>query len=343
MSKRITIMDVAREAGVSKVTVSYVLNGRGSQARISTTTSERVMDAAKSLGYRPNAIARMLVTRRTDTLAVLLQSGAYFSAWSGFTSELMRGISEACYAEGYDLMLHTKQIRDTDTEADALADGRVDGALVLRDSGDPTVLRLIERGLPCVQFFTHSKGGDIPSVDCENVCGGYLATEHLLSLGHRRIAMVRGSAGSVSSNDRLVGYRNALAEYGVEVVPEWIVEIANPQDDLGAITALFCPALRPTALVVWSDDVAISLMRLLRDHRIAVPDAVSIVGFDSLAAAETAVPALTSVRQPVRQMAAEATSMLIGLAQGRPVSPRQLLFTPTLDIRASTAPPAPPL
>lgn len=339
MSRRVTIQDVAREAGVSKVTVSYVLNGRGMEARISPSTSTRILDTAKQMGYRPNALARMLVTRRTETLAVVLQSGAYFSAWSGFTSEVMRGISEACFAEGYDLMLHTKQVHAGEDEADALADGRVDGALVLRDADDPTLARLVERGLPCVQFFTHTNELCVPYVDCENVVGSELATEHLIDLGHTRIGMIHGSLMSVSSRDRVEGFGKALDRHGIPVRQDWVLQGPDIKEFPHQVVKAFIDEDRPTALVVWSDDVAITVMKGLREIGLRIPEDVSIVGFDSLAAAESAVPPLTSIRQPVGQMAAEATRMLIALAKGESLDRQNVLFEPILDVRASTSSP----
>jgi LacI family transcriptional regulator len=338
MSRRITIEDVARHAGVGKVTVSYVLNGRSKAARISEETRLRVMAVANELQYRPNAIARMLATRRTDTLAVVFQSGSYFTAWSGFTSEVMRGISEASVAEGCDLMLHTKQVGDATDEAHALSDGRVDGALVLRDENDPTLVSLVGINFPFVQFFTHSAEVDVPWVDCDNVLGGALATEHLIALGHRRIAMVCGSAGSVSSNLRIAGYLSALKTAGISVPPEWILSHADPTDSHEDVVALCTSSERPTALFVWSDDVAVPLMTALREAGLRVPEDVSIVGFDSSVRAENAAPPLTSVRQPVREMAASATHLLVSIVRKREVESRQILFKPTLDVRASTAP-----
>ena len=338
MSRRITIDDVARQAGVSKVTVSYVLNGRSAVARISTATQERVQQVATSLGYRPNALARSLSTQRTDTLAVVLQSGSYFSAWSAFTSEVMRGVSEACFECGFDLMLHTKGVSSAEDEAANLSDGRVDGVLVLRDEDDVTLLRLVERKVPCVQFFTHSEDLNVPSVDLDNEAGGRLATEHLLSLGHREIAMICGSSHSVSSTERVLGFQKALQGAGINPQPQWIVPATSNEADMGPIVEMLSGDSAPTAAFVWSDDIALMLMRDLRAHGVQIPDDLSIVGFDSLPAAETAVPALTSVRQPVRTMAAEATRMLVHKVRGEPIATPKVLFTPILDIRASTAP-----
>src|ERR1700722_20319193 len=127
MGVRPTIMDVARLAGVSKVTVSYVLNGQSDSARISAGTSQRVLDAARELGYSPNAIARMMVKKAGSTLAVVFQQAQYFTIWSSFTNEVMLGICQASVAQGYDLMLHTGSLSTERSEADSLADGRTDG------------------------------------------------------------------------------------------------------------------------------------------------------------------------------------------------------------------------
>ena len=336
MNRRITIEDVARNAGVSKVTVSYVLNGQSSKMGISPLTAERIRTVASSLGYRANAIAKSLSTRRTDTLAVLFQSGAYFSYWSGFTSEVMRGVSEACYQEGFDVMLHTKPAANPVDEAAALDDGRVDGALILRDEDDATFLHLVERRLPCVQFFTHSDQLDIPSVDCNNFLGGKLATEHLIAQGHTRIAMFSGGQRSVSSKERVAGYRQSLSDASLIWNPDHLYFVTDRDKDLDTILRLLNSDDAPTALFVWSDDTALTLIRDLRREGIRVPEDLSVVGYDSLAAAEMAEPPLTSVRQPVREMASEATRMLIQLVRGTTIPIRQVILDPVLDIRSST-------
>lgn len=337
MSRRITIDDVARHAGVSRVTVSYVLNGRSTEARISAATQEKVHQVATSLGYRPNALARSLSTQRTDTLAVVFQSGSYFSAWSGFTSEVMRGVSEVCFEAGFDLMLHVKAVASAEDEAANLSDGRADGVLILRDEDDETLTRLSRR-MPCVQFFTHSEGLDVPSVDLDNEVGGALATQHLLSLGHRDIAMICGSSHSVSSTARVQGYQRALGEAGIEARPDRIIPATSHETDMAPILEVLSGSGAPTAVFVWSDDIALVLMRDLRRAGIRVPEDLSVVGFDSLPGAETAVPALTSVHQPVRTMAAEAARMLIRRIRGQAIENPRVFFKPNLDIRASTAP-----
>lgn len=338
MSRKVTINDVAHQAGVSKVTVSYVLNGRSAEARISASTQAKVISTAKELGFRANAIARSLSRRRTDMIGVVFQSGSYFSAWSSFTSEVMRGVSEKCFELGYDVMLHTKGVSSEAEEAFTLADGRVDGVLILRDENDETLKTLAQSQLPVVQFFTHCKDLSVPSVDLDNRLGGRLATEHLLSEGHRRIALVCGSPHSVSSIERVAGYKQALRDFGIEPREDWIISQTDYNTDSRRILEVIKAPDAPTGLFVWSDDIAFNIMRDLRNAGVNIPQDLSVVGFDSLPNAAHSVPALTSVRQPVRTMAAKATEMLIHRIQGHILEEPQVFFSPTLDVRASTTP-----
>lgn len=340
--KRTTIEDVARLAGVGKVTVSYVLNGRSTQARISPQTQEKVLAAVQELNYKPNAVARMLATKRTNAIAVVFQHGDYFSTWSNFTSQVMRGVSSAAVSLGYDLMLHTKVVTPED-EADVLCDGRVDGALVLRDDGDPIFSGLQDHKLPCVQFFSRSEGVRAAYVDSDNYAGGRMATRHLIDLGHRKIGMVRGSLRSTSSNDRFNGYRDALEGNGIGVGPERVISIPSPNSDLEPFRMLMRAIDRPTALFVWSDEVAFACMEVIWELGLSIPDEVSIVGFDSLEECNSRIPPLTSVRQPVFEMASEATRLLISLITGQVPDRSQVLYPLSLDIRSSTCPFVAPL
>ena len=336
--RRTTIQDVANLAGVGKVTVSYVLNGQSKTARISDETAEKVLQAARDLNYRPNAVARMLATKETKTLAIVFQYGAYFSTWSSFTNEVMRGVCAATVELGYDLMLHTKHVGNPHTEADALADGRVDGVLILRDQDDATLKELLDRKFPVVQFFTRSDDSRAAWVDADNYYGGQLATRHLLELGHRRIAMIRGGAGSVSSNDRFNGYRDAMESAGVKVPANYGFAIENLETDRLKVAELMARKDRPTAIFCWSDDSAFSAMESCRALGYRIPEDVSFVGFDSLDACNRSVPPLTSIRQPIRDMAFEATQLLVQLVKGETPTRRQFLYPLTIDVRGSTAP-----
>jgi len=336
--RRTTIQDVANLAGVGKVTVSYVLNGQSKSARISNETAEKVLQAARDLNYRPNAVARMLATKETKTLAIVFQYGAYFSTWSNFTNEVMRGVCAATVELGYDLMLHTKHVGNPHTEADALADGRVDGVLILRDQDDPTLKDLLDRNFPVVQFFTRSDDARAAWVDADNYYGGQLATRHLLELGHRRIAMIRGGSGSVASNDRYNGYRDAMEGAGFVADDDYGFPIQNAEEDRERIAQLMARPDRPTAFFCWSDDTALAAIDSLRNLGYRVPEDVSVVGFDSLDVCLRSVPPLTSIRQPIREMAFDATRLLIQLIRGEPLIRKQFLYPLSIDVRGSTAP-----
>jgi LacI family transcriptional regulator len=338
--RRTTIRDVAERAGVGKVTVSYVLNGRSRSARISKETEAKVLAAAKELAYRPNAVARMLATQRTSILAVVFQYATLFAADSGFINQVMRGACFAAVEEGFDLMLHTKTVLSSDAEADVLTDGRVDGVLILRDPDDPTLANLIARDFPTVQFFTKSNHPNAAWVDADNTAGGRLAAEHLLSLGHRKFAMVAGPPGSAAANDRLNGFRGRLAESGLLLSDDHVVRVGNPLE-VDALQSLFQREDRPTAIFAWADDVAIASMDLLASMGLRCPQDFSIVGFDSLDICNRCRPGLTSVAQPISEMAATAVRLLSQLVKGKTPVTRQVLFPLRLDVRGSTAPVAP--
>ncbi len=337
MLKRTTIQDVAKLAGVGKVTVSYVLNGRSKETRISEETEKKVLQAAEVLRYRPNALARMLATQQTHSLAVVFQSGNYFSTWSNFTSEVMRGVCAAAVNQGFDLMLHTKHVGSAEMEADTLSDGRVDGALVLRDQDDPTVKALISRNFPTVQFFTRSDDKNTAWVDADNYNGGRIVARHFLELGHRRFGMVMGGPGSVSANDRFSGFRDALGAAGHALPAEHCLRGSNLGNNPKALLEMVSRPAGPTALFVWSDDDAYLVLEVLRNHGIRVPEDVSVIGFDSLAPSQRTVPPLTSIRQPVHEMAFNATRLLVNLIRKESPAKRQFLFPLSLDVRGSTA------
>lgn len=338
--KRPTMRDVADLAGVGQVTVSYVINGRSREARISPETETRVLEAAKELNYRPNAAARMLVTRRTNIIAVVLQRGSYFRSWSGFTAEVMRGLSTAAVEQNVDLMLHTREVEPTEEPA-VLMDGRVDGALVLRDAGDPLSFELKQAGFPVVRFFSRDEGQDLPFVDADNVGGGRLATQHLIDLGHKRIGMIKGTDGSSSSNQRYQGYIKALVGAGIPVSSDYVLEIPSPESDCESLKRLLRGVDRPTAIFAWSDEVAFKVIEVAKDIGLAVPEQLSVIGFDSLPLCDKANPPLTSVRQPIPDIAAEAARLLIRLVNGEAPPDTQVLYPLAIDLRASTSPPCP--
>lgn len=335
MRKRFTIEDVAKLAGVGKVTVSYVLNGRAAEARISRDTCERVFSAAKELDYRPSAIARSLASKRAAAITLVFQHGEYFSTGSSFINEVLRGVCEASVQADVNLILHTRSFSNAVEEAHALMDGRTDGALILRDDEDPLVSELSSRGFPLVLFFTRHSDPKIDFIDADNFTGGRLATQHLIDLGHKRIAMATGPSGSIAAKDRLAGYLSAMVSAGIEPQAEWRRAIPIP-DAVDGSFATWIDQIDATALVCWSDDVAFACMTTLKNAGLTIPNDLSVVGFDSSEACERFSPRLTSIRQPVYEMGFAAAKRLIAKTrQSEPVGDPSI-YPLSLDIRHST-------
>jgi LacI family transcriptional regulator len=340
----VTLSDIAERTGVSKVTVSYVLNERPTNVRISDQTRRRILDTAQEMGYSPNALARNLARRCTDTIALVMQSPHVFRGGSGFLNEMMHGVVNRANDLAYDLMLHTKGQPDTMAEALALTDGRTDGSLLLRDRDDPLASALVTRGHPCVSIFSCPDTPNTWFVDTDNVLGGRLATEHLLGLGHRRIAYIGGSPHSSAVMQRQEGYESALRTAGITPDTRWHTQVNYSGGDFGPVLAMMrLPAAeRPTALFAWSDDIAQRAITLLREEcGLRVPDDVSVIGFDGTEAIgeHGCTPALTSVRQPIYEIAAQGVSLLVSWIRGEPTNETQIVLPPTLVERASCGPP----
>lgn len=339
----VTIREVAQRAGVSKAAVSYVLNGRETAVRIPSATQQRIRDAARELDYHPNALARGLARRRTDTVSLVLHSGTNFAVMHGFTGAMLQGVTDATVQLGYDLILHTKTEPTLDDLIADVTDGRSDGALLMRHADDPLVTRLQERGFPFVLMFGRHVNPGVWLVDCDNVLGGRLATEYLLSLGHRRILHLTEDGRSSSGSDRREGYKQALRDHGLRVRPEWIVDIYweyGEDRKYDRVRELLTGPNRPTAIFAWYDGVAARALQVARELGLRVPEDLSIIGFDSTALCEQTDPPLTSVRQPVQEMAHHAMTMLAHRLRGEPVAETQKLFTPSLDRRSSCGLPA---
>lgn len=333
-----TIRDVAERAGVSKATVSYILNGREHRIRITDETKRRVLEAVRELNYHPNGLARGLALKRTDTIALVMQYARMFSGWSGFTGTMMRGLTEAAFEAGVDLMLYTCERPSPEQEASALTDGRIDGALLLRDRDDPLPGLLCARGLPALQIFARNADEAVPYVDCDNRAIGRLAAEYLIGLGHRRILHIAGPASSSAAFDRLRGLSEGLQAAGAPLRPEWTIEMTYAGASFDAVERVLRSSDRPSALFAWADDVAIRAMSVAQGLGLRVPEDLSVLGCDSTEICDHTTPALTSIRQPIREMAAHAVAVLVRRIRAEADELQSVVFDPAIDVRASCAP-----
>jgi DNA-binding LacI/PurR family transcriptional regulator len=334
-SARPTIYDVARLAGVSTATVSRSLNGTG---QIAPGTRAAIDAAVERLGYRPNTIARSLVTKSTQTIALLLPD-----ITNPFYAALVSGIQQRALEAGYTMLLCTTE-GDPEREEQYLSVLRakqVDGALVDGLVLPPDrVARFVADGFPIVCLDRDVDSASVPLVQVDNRLGAKLATEHLLSLGHTRIAHVAGAPELGISEQRVAGYREALAEAGIEPDPALVaVGSFTLEGGYHAAMSLLAGGC-PTAIFAANDLSAIGVISAIVESGRRVPADVSVVGFDDLHLAAYTTPPLTTIHQPALEIAERAIQLLLDLSNGRKVRRFRHLLEPALVVRGSTAPPA---
>ena len=333
-----TILDVARAAGVSKSTVSNVIRGAG---KTSPGTRERVLEAIAAVGYRPNAIARSLVRQRTTTVGIVVGDLA-----NPFYSELAKLVEQLLSAAGYATMMcntdgHAASER---SRIESLLEHRAAGIVMLQFSGEWSVAdELRVQGVPLVVVSCWEEGADCVAVD--DIAGVRLGVDHLLELGHRRIAYL--SSGLVepkTDRARFNGYTNALRAAGIKPEKELVLRweepayLASDREIAGELEIRLSGPNPPTAFAVSNDLVAIDLIETLEQMGLRVPGEVSVVGFDDIALAGLARVALTTIAQPRDELAELGTSILLERIERGAVSvPRQVRLTPELIVRASTA------
>ncbi|GAB2450743.1 LacI family DNA-binding transcriptional regulator [Xylanimonas ulmi] len=330
-----TIAQIAQEVGVSVPTVSKVLNGR---ADVAATTRSRVEAALERHHYQ----RRKAAPPPEGSGLVDLVFHRLGSAWS---MEIIRGVEDAAAAHHMSVILSELggQHRPPQAWLDATLLRPPVGVLMVASRLAPAQQRVLaRRSIPFVVIDTDGEPPkDVPTVGSDNWNGGLAATRHLLALGHRRIAAVSGPTDMLCSRARLDGFRSAHAEAGVAVDDSLILP-GNFYVETGyrAGRELLSRPDRPTAVFAGSDMQALGVLRAAHELGLSVPRDVSVVGYDDLSLAEWATPALTTVRQPLMEMGALATRMLIDLVEERSPQSLRINLTTELVVRESTAPPA---
>lgn len=334
-----TIFDVAERAGVSYSTVSRVVNN---YTFVKATTRARVLAAMEELGYIANLNARSLAGGAARVIGVLV-----FNLNTSYSVEIVRGIEEAVSTLDYDMILSTTHHRRR-KEADHVAKltrGLVDGLLIVLPSNlDAYVNTLESQGYPFVlvdhQGLQRAGSG---SIQATNVQGGYDATRYLLELGHRRVGIITGpvsdpNAASCAA-DRLEGYRAALHDAGIAYDPDLVYEgdylFDSGQEGTQRMLDLDVP---PSAIFSSSDEAAFGVLEAAKRRGLDVPGALSVVGFDNIPQAAYGRLALTTIRQPLREMGRLATRMLINHLEGKEKALSRVELPTSLQIRDTTAP-----
>jgi DNA-binding LacI/PurR family transcriptional regulator len=348
----VTIRDVAQKSGVSVATVSYVLNDGPRTVR--PETRERVQVAINELNFRPNVTARHLARRRTHTLGVLIGNGALVTEGNPYTATVVSGILTSAGESGYNVTLITENWREKGVKH-LLANLNIEGMLVVAPLlGDSIVADIQEQQVPMVVLssMVHASSG-VMCIDVDNACGMQMATEHLIGLGHQRIAFLSGDLQQPCTELRRQGFHRAMQSAGLDIRKEFDVVSSfdgdRCRDDVQRL--LSSGSDSPTAILCGNDRIAIVALEEARSNDIPVPEALSIVGFDDGVGASLVSPPLTTVRQPLAQMAGEAVQILIneikqtknvtkniverlGGNKTFPISPK--IVRPELIIRSST-------
>jgi LacI family transcriptional regulator len=337
---RVTITDIAKKLNLSNSTVSRALKD---DSRISEEVRKVVRDLAQEMGYRPNLLARSLVSDKTESIGLVIND----ISWS-FFGELSQHVQNACERYGYSMFLYSSG-DDPKKEMhgiDSMIARRSDGLIVFANECEDNIReleRISKSGYPVVLMNNLSNVTlDIVAVD--NLKGTYQVMEYLFGLGHRRIAYVGPKPRKVAEKERLAGYEACMREkYGT--VDKSMVYTSKPYALLGydATREILGSRARPTAIVVFNDNLALGAMRAVLESGMKIPDDISVVGFDRLEIGLSAYPPLTTVSIPLRQMASTAVDIIMHRLEARGqaenegmFAPQSIKLVPQLIIRGSS-------
>ncbi|MDD1780904.1 HTH-type transcriptional repressor PurR [Enterovibrio sp. ZSDZ35] len=327
-----TIKDVARLAGVSTTTVSHVIN---KTRFVAENTTKKVWAAVDDLNYAPSAVARSLKCNSTRTIGMLVTKST-----NPFFAEVVHGVEEYCYNEGYTLILCNTEgnIAKQRDYLRMLAEKRVDGVLVMCSDISEELLALLEKkqDLPMVVM---NWGTEHVNTDCihDNAeLGGYLATKFLIDSGHKDIACISGQLDRLTCQTRLSGFRKALEEAGLQENPEWIVEADFECDTaVEAAKKLLAQDRRPTAVFCFNDIMALAAISTFRQAGLDVPNDISVIGYDNIDLAAFFSPPLTTIHTPKNRLGKTAIKLLLERLVNKDSEQQVFEMQPELVVRSS--------
>lgn len=331
----VTIEEIARLANVSRSTVSRVLNNH---PNVRGTVREKVLRVVHEHNYAPNAAARSLASSRSYTISLVIPRTAAAIFADPFFPQVIQGISEAASSAGYVLMLSMLSAEMEQPFYQRMVRGRhFDGVIMLSsDIDDPLLPRLVRDKVPLVLIGRHPFIEPLAHVDSENREGARVAVEHLLALGHERVATITGPLRMQSGLDRRDGYKQALLARALPIDPALVVEgDYTQQGGFEAMRQLLALGPRPTAVFAASDAMALGALGAAHAAGFRVPDDVAVVGFDDVPAAAFASPPLTTMRQPSAELGAAAVRALVAMLDDPTIPPAALRLPTTLVVRAS--------
>lgn len=347
-SHRATVIDVAREAGVSKSSAARVLAGRGSASR---ATQERVLAAAERLGYRPNGLARAMISGTTTTIGVVIPDVA-----NPFFSAVVRGVSDAAHAAGFEVVLgNTDNDRDIQSRSiDVLREKQVDGFVIapVFEEHPESVRALIDDGIPVALVDRRMPAlADVPLVSIDNIAAARGAMDHLLDLGHRRVAILTEAASRFEalldsdadtqlmrpSDQRLLGYVEALRSRGMDADPELVVGAAYDSEAASVALAQAIGRTEFSALFCTDSTLTLGAYAHVAASGMTLPDDLSFVGFDDQDWTTLVRPSITVVDQPRYRLGAATANLLLARIQGVQQTQADMILEAELVVRGSTA------
>jgi LacI family transcriptional regulator len=331
----LTLKEIADQAGVSRSTASRVVNN---QPNVSDKVRQRVLSVIHETNFHPNAAARTLASQRSWVIGLVLPHSVSTFFTDPYYPHLIKGIAQACNQKNYTLALFlvgTKE--DEENVYPRIArKGFLDGVVVQSGHhGDQGIIgRMIDMKIPMIVAGRPFRSDNVTYLDIDNVHSAYIAVNHLIRLGRRRIGTITGPVNSTVGLDRLAGYRQALAERGMDFDEALIAD--GDFTEVGGYYAMqkLLPA-KPDAVFAASDTMAIGAMRAVKDAKLKIPDEIAFVGFDDLPIASYAAVPLTTIRQPVVQFGICAIDTLIDMIENRITQPSHIIMNTELIIRAS--------
>jgi LacI family transcriptional regulator len=331
----LTIEHIASLAGVSRSTVSRVLN---SHPGVRSSVRQRVLQVIHDHNYTPQTAARSLANAHSDSIGVLIPRSAAVSLADPFIATMIQELFESSAQQGYFAMVAMLTADRETGFYDRILRGRhFDGVIMFSsDIDDPILPLLIKDASPLVLIGRHPYFENVASVDVENREGAHAAVTHLIQMGHRRIGLINGQLQMEAAQARRDGYKQALLEEGIGIDSELMVEGFYSQTAAyHAMQTLLDLSQRPTAVFAASDTMGVGALNAIRDRGLRIPDDIAVIGYDDLAFAAHSSPPLSSVRQPVQQMSAQAVQLLIEQIRGDS-SPRSVRLSASLVLRESS-------
>lgn len=346
-SSMVTIRDVAKASGFSSTTVSIVLNNAPLARYIPPTTKKKIETAAKKLGYRPNLFARSLRSKRSHTVGVMV-----FDMTDPYCTLVLRGIENSLYQANFLPILtdvHNERSR-FERYLEMMLDRRIEGLVIVANwlFLDINLIADLEKSsIPTAMIGCELRTDSVSSVIVDNELGGHLAMEHLYSLGHRKVAFIRGPKALSDSSPRWKGVRSFAQSKGLDLDARLIVDLPESRDPISSFEAGYKlteelikrrPSL--TAILAFDDMTAFGAIRALAKAEIRVPEQCSVIGFDDVETAGLYTPSLTTVRQPMESMGSLAVSIVVdginSVLEKREVAALHRKIAPELVVREST-------